>query len=128
MFTPKTAAATLVRVSRAIREIDPNIPLSRVEVFLSVASSEEPVSLTDLSQELGISLSKISRDVAELGKVGRVRQGPNGPERSDGLGLVEAPQDLMNRRKYTVRLTPLGIELMKTIKQEMERGHGKAAR
>lgn len=128
MFTAKTAAAALMSVSQALRQIDPNMPLSRAEVFFAVASAEEPWSLTDLAAELKISLSKISRDIGELGKLGRVRQGDDGPERPSGLGLVEAHEDLMNRRKYTVRLTSKGTALMESIKKELERKHGKAPR
>jgi DNA-binding MarR family transcriptional regulator len=128
MFTAKTAASALVSVAQALRRIDPNMPLSRAEVFFAVAAAEEPWSLTDLAAELKISLSKISRDIGELGKMGRVRQGDDGPERPDGAGLVEAVEDLMNRRKYVVRLTSKGNALMETIKKELERKHGKAAR
>jgi len=84
----------------AVAQIEAEMPLQQLHCLLLIAQAEEGTSLTDLASKAGIGLATASRYVAALGKQNRHRE--------EGLLLVEAFEDPMERRKKIIRLTPKG--------------------
>lgn len=85
---------------RGVSKLEAEMPLQQLHCLLVIAQAEEGLSLTDLSQKVGIGLATASRYVAALGKQNRHRE--------EGLFLVEAFEDPMERRKKIIRLTAKG--------------------
>lgn len=81
---------------RAVRE---TIPLQYVTAFLLVAT-EEGLNVSEYAKRAGTSQSLMTRHLADLGSVNRYHE--------EGLGLVEAYDDLMDRRNRLIRLTAKG--------------------
>src|ERR1035437_3233810 len=71
---------------RAVRE---TMPLQYVTAFLLVAT-EENLNVTEYATRAGRSQSLMTRHLADLGEVNRYHE--------EGFGLVEAYDDLMDRR------------------------------
>lgn len=93
---------------RGVAKIEPEMPLQQLHCLLVIAQEAEGMSLTDISQKVGIGLATASRYIAALGKQNRHRE--------EGLLLVEAFEDPMERRKKIIRLTPKGkIALIKLV-------------
>lgn len=85
---------------QGIAKIESEMPLQQLHCLLVISQSEEGLSLTELAQKVGITLATASRYVAALGKQNRHRE--------EGLCLVEAFEDPMERRKKIIRLTTKG--------------------
>lgn len=86
---------------RRLQELHPEMPLGMAYSFFVIASKDsEGVSLTDLANRVSIGLASASRYVAALGVADR--------RRDPGLGLVEAREDPLERRKKIIKLTPKG--------------------
>ena len=85
---------------QGVSKIESEMPLQQLHCLLVISQSEEGLSLTELAQKVGITLATASRYVAGLGKQNRHRE--------EGLLLVEAFEDPMERRKKIIRLTPKG--------------------
>jgi DNA-binding MarR family transcriptional regulator len=85
---------------RGVAKIEPDMPLRQLHCLLVIAQEPEGMSLTDISQKVGIGLATASRHVAALGKQNRHRE--------EGLLLVESFEDPMERRKKIIRLTSKG--------------------
>jgi len=83
-----------------MRELDAEIQAQTIAVFLTVAKSPMPVKMQDISKELGLAQSSVSRNVAYLGDWTRHRE--------KGKGLLEAYEDPMERRRKLVKLTKKG--------------------
>lgn len=83
-----------------VAEIDPEMPLQQLHCLLVIAEANEGLSLTDLAKKVGIGLATASRYVGALGKINRRRE--------EGLKLIEAFEDPMERRKKIIRLTKKG--------------------
>ena len=97
-----------LRLVQGIRQIASEMPLQQVHCFLLVAEADEGLSLSDLAKKANIGLATASRYVAALGKLNRHRE--------EGLQLIEAFEDPMERRKKIIRLTPKGkIALRKAL-------------
>ena len=93
---------------QGIARIESEMPLQQLHCLLVISQAEEGLSLTDLAQKVGIGLATASRYVAALGKQNRHRE--------EGLFLVEAFEDPMERRKKIIRLTPKGrIAIQKLV-------------
>lgn len=93
---------------QGVSRLESEMPLQQLHCLLVISQAEEGMSLTDLSQKVGISLATASRYVAALGKQNRHRE--------EGLLLVEAFEDPMERRKKIIRLTPKGrIAIQKLV-------------
>lgn len=97
------AVNALVEILELIRkDIDPEMPIQMVVVFLRLALKGE-ASMQDLMDAAGISQASISRNVSALSKTHR-RGKP-------GHNLVIAFEDPMERRRKLVRLSTKGKKL-----------------
>jgi DNA-binding MarR family transcriptional regulator len=85
---------------QGVSRIEPEMPLQQLHCLLIISQADEGLSLTELAQKVGITLATASRYVAALGKQNRHRE--------EGLNLVEAFEDPMERRKKIIRLTTKG--------------------
>lgn len=93
---------------QGIAKLESEMPLQQLHCLLVISQAEDGLSLTDLAQKVGIGLATASRYVAALGKQNRHRE--------EGLLLVEAFEDPMERRKKIIRLTPKGrIAIQKLV-------------
>lgn len=97
---PKMPLQDHLKFIQGVSKLESEMPLQQLHCLLVIAQSEEGLSLTDLAQKVGIGLATASRYVAALGKQNRHRE--------EGLLLVEAFEDPMERRKKIIRLTPKG--------------------
>lgn len=89
-----------LRLVQGIRQISSDMPLQQAHCFLLIAETEDGLSLSDLAKKANIGLATASRYVAALGKLNRHRE--------EGLQLIEAFEDPMERRKKIIRLTAKG--------------------
>lgn len=89
-----------LRFLAEIRKLDSEMPLQQLHCLLILGKEEEGISLTQLASKAEINLATASRYIAALGKLNRHRE--------EGLKLVEAFEDPMERRKKIIRLTGLG--------------------
>lgn len=97
-----------LKLVQGIRQIDPEMPLQQAHCFLIIAEAEEGLSLSDIARKANIGLATASRYVAALGKLNRHRE--------EGLQIIEAFEDPMERRKKIIRLTPKGkLALLKAL-------------
>lgn len=112
MIDPKFAAAVMVRVMQTVRLHYPEMPAQTVEAFFAIAASPD-ILMVDLQKSLNIASSSNSRNVALLSAV----KGKG----EKGLGLVEAYEDVMDRRLKRVRLTTRGNNLLKSAVSELEK-------
>ena len=89
-----------LKLVQGIRQIDPEMPLQQAHCFLIIAEAEDGLSLSDIAKKANIGLATASRYVAALGKLNRHRE--------EGLQIIEAFEDPMERRKKIIRLTHKG--------------------
>lgn len=85
---------------RTITQVDPDMNLQQLHCLLVIATEPEGTSLTNIASKVGISMATASRYISALGKIDRHRR--------EGLKLVEAFEDPMERRKKIIRLTNKG--------------------
>jgi len=93
---------------KSLRALDSDMPLAQAHCLLIIAQ-HEGLSVKELADRAGIGMASASRYISLFSK-------PPTPGRK-GLGLVEAREDPLERRKKIVRLTPKGAT---TVKQIME--------
>jgi DNA-binding MarR family transcriptional regulator len=84
------------------RAVRATMPLQYVTAFLLVAT-EEHLNVTEYAKRANTSQSLMTRHLADLGEVNRHHE--------EGYGLVEAYDDLMDRRNRLVRLSAKGKSL-----------------
>ena len=75
------------------------MPLQYVTAFLLVAT-EEHLNVTEYAKRAGTSQSLMTRHLMDLGEVNRYHE--------PGFGLLEAYDDLMDRRNRLMRLSAKG--------------------
>jgi DNA-binding MarR family transcriptional regulator len=75
------------------------MPLQYVQMFLLVAA-EENLNVSTYAKRAGIDQSLATRHLADIGEVNRYHE--------PGFGLVEAYDDLMDRRNRLIRLSAKG--------------------
>lgn len=92
---------------QGVSHLESEMPLQQLHCLLVISQAEDGLSLTELAQKVGIGLATASRYVAALGKQNRHRE--------EGLFLVEAFEDPMERRKKIIRLTPKGRLAIKKL-------------
>jgi DNA-binding MarR family transcriptional regulator len=102
------ATLAAIKPFRAIRE---TMPLQYVQVFLLVAT-EENLNVSTYARRAGTSQSLMTRHLHDLGEVNRYRE--------EGLGLVEAYDDLMDRRNRLHRLSAKGKHVVREMCEAFE--------
>ena len=90
----------LYQAVQLFRDLDPELQTQTVVCFLLIAEARDDLPMRDLQTELAMPSSSVSRNVAALSKHHRLGRA--------GLDLVEAYEDLADRRFKRVRLTPKG--------------------
>ena len=103
------AASSLLKVVERFREIDGEMQAQAIAVLLKVAKNPLPLKMAEIAEELGLSQSTISRNVAYLGDWNRRKEA--------GHKLVEAYEDLAERRRKLVRLTAKGKRFVKSLNE-----------
>jgi DNA-binding MarR family transcriptional regulator len=89
------------RLIHAIRLLDSEMPIPQAHVLFIVAGAgSEGITMANLCRKAQIGQASCSRYVAALGKQGRHRE--------QGLGLVQATEDPLERRRKIVTLTTKG--------------------
>ena len=108
---PQTASKNILRLVERFRMVDAEIQAQSMAVLLKVAKHPVPIKMAEIAEELGLSQSTVSRNVAYLGDWNR--------HKTKGHQMVEAFEDPMERRRKLVRLTAKGkrfiTELTETI-------------
>lgn len=84
---------------KPFRKVRESMPLQYVQAFLLVAT-EEHLNVSEYAKRAGTSQSLMTRHLADLGEVNRYHE--------EGFGLVEAYDDIMDRRNRLIRLTVKG--------------------
>jgi len=87
----------------SIRAIDPDMPLQHLLVLLLVArdeAQEDGLTMTQLAERAGLTLSSASRAVRQLSKTNR--------QQAAGLDLVVDQVNWLNRREKHLKLTHRG--------------------
>lgn len=105
-------AEAMARVMALIRAHDAELPAQRIEALFHIAAHPD-IPLRELQDKLAISSSSASRIAAEMGAHGRAGREP--------LRMVEAYEDLKDRRFKNARLTPKGRKLVEQIAAELRR-------
>ena len=103
------AASALLRVVERFREIDGEMQAQAIAVLLKGAKNPLPLKMAEIAEELGLSQSTISRNVAYLGDWNRRKEA--------GHKLVEAYEDPAERRRKLVRLTAKGKRFVKSLNE-----------
>jgi DNA-binding MarR family transcriptional regulator len=111
----RSALSTLAATLRPFRELasvsQTHMPISLVATFLLVATKEGR-TVSDLAKAAGISLAKMSRQLADLSDVNRYG--------APGLGLIEQRVEIYDRRFMRSRLTPKGVALVRQIAHALQ--------
>ena len=103
------AASSLLKVIERFREIDGEMQAQAIAVLLKVAKNPLPLKMAEIAEELGLSQSTISRNVAYLGDWNRRKEA--------GHKLLEAYEDPAERRRKLVRLTAKGKRFVKSLNE-----------
>lgn len=107
--------AVLKRTDEALkpfRSLRETMPLQYVTAFLLVATDPDQ-NVTAYATRAGTSQSLMTRHLADLGHVNRYHE--------EGFGLVEAYEDIMDRRNKLIRLTPKGKHVVWEMCEAMKR-------
>ena len=93
----------------ALIEIDPEFPIQWVMVFSEIAN-EEGVSLKDISERTGISMSVMSRTIGALSNARRMGK---------PYGLVVVKSAKEDRRRKELFLSARGKKLLEKIEKSL---------
>jgi len=99
----------MLRVVERFREIDAEMQAQAMAVLLKVAKHTVPIKMAEIAEELGLSQSTVSRNVAYLGDWNRRKEA--------GHKLLEAYEDPAERRRKLVRLTAKGRRFVKSLNE-----------
>lgn len=83
--------------------------ITQLAIFLEVAN-HEGISTPDLEKRLGVAQNTLSRNIKKLSRY-RDRK----TKKIEGLNLMYSTQDLEERRRFVLFLTPEGHELKKRL-------------
>lgn len=97
---------------KPFRELRETMPLQYVTAFIQVAIDEHQ-NVSTYATRVGTSQSLMSRHMADLGNVNRYH--------TEGFGLVELYDDVMDRRNKLVRLTAKGKHVAFEISEALKR-------
>jgi DNA-binding MarR family transcriptional regulator len=92
-------------------ELDSEMPLGQIKALLMVGiAGDNGITMTDLSEKLGIGISTCSRHIGALGSINRYHEA--------GFKLVEAVEDPLERRRKIITLTFSGQAFIKRLKDK----------
>ncbi|MBO6814538.1 MAG: hypothetical protein JJ891_06745 [Rhizobiaceae bacterium] len=120
MKDDKTIRALLEAV-RLMEESGRAMTLGQAMTFLGVVlwgasnKHEEPLTLVELSERIGIPYTSLVRHIRYLGEEGLRPSQP-------GLGLISSEVYLLNRRQKVAYLTPKGLRLAEKLKYIVSNG------
>lgn len=99
----------LLKIIEEMRKFDSQIEAHAVAVFFFVAMKDnrDGIAMQTIGEELDIAQSSVSRNVYKLGDINR--------HKKTGIGLLEAFEDPMERRRKLVRLTAKGKRVHNTL-------------
>ena len=93
---------------KKLRKLKVNVPLGQLDVLFTVASAGEAgTTLTKLSEDLDIGQGSCSRFLSALGAINRHHE--------PGLGLIQAAEDPLERRRKILTLTKKGQDYLKSL-------------
>jgi DNA-binding MarR family transcriptional regulator len=102
---------SIIKLSEAVqtfRLLDAEITATQLLVFLTVALHHpDPIAMMDLQKALAIPQSSLSRIIASLSRFDR--------HHNEGLNLVLAYENPMERRAKLLQLTPTGVVLSRQL-------------
>lgn len=97
--TQQTVVKKQLQALKPFRRLRETMPLQYVTAFLLVVTDEHQ-NVSEYAKRAGTSQSLMTRHLADLGTVNRHHE--------EGFGLVEAYDDVMDRRNRLIRLTAKG--------------------
>lgn len=108
------AAERMILFIQEFRKMDPEIQAQAIILFLKAAANDDQITMSELQQWSGLATSSISRNMALLGETNRHGE--------PGLNLVRAYEDVADRRRKIVRLTPKGRAVFSSLVQNFNGG------
>lgn len=103
------SADIMLKIVERFREVDAEMQAQSMAVLLKVAKHPVPIKMAEIAEELGLSQSTVSRNVAYLGDWNRRKEA--------GHKLLEAYEDPAERRRKLVRLTAKGRRFVKSLNE-----------
>lgn len=98
----------LFRNLAAFRIIDPNFPIAMAMALIVIGRNDGEISVGEVAEAIDVSLPTASRYIANL-STGLNRH------RVEGFGLIEMHEDVLERRRKLLRLTPKGRLFVKQL-------------
>jgi DNA-binding MarR family transcriptional regulator len=95
---------TFIELLEHFRALDRELPIQYAVSFLHIAMKDGAISITDLEKLVHLSQSATSRNVQALSKTFKAGV--------PGHNLVEARENIDDRREKLLRLTPRGKQLL----------------
>ena len=105
----KLNAKTVSRLVSYLMQVDPDMPISRLRVFLYVAQRSDAL-VRDLVKTTGLNQSTVARTLAILGEK---------PQRggAEGLGWVVMSPDPDDPRRVLINITSKGQKVLSEIEE-----------
>ena len=100
----------LLKIIEEMRKFDSHMESQTIAIFFYVCQygAVDGVSMKNISKELGIAQSTVSRNCYKLSD--KIKEKP-------GIGLLQSFEDPMERRRKLVRLTPRGKRVHSTLSE-----------
>ena len=100
----------LLKIIEEMRKFDSHMESQTIAVFFYVCQygAVDGVSMKNISKELGLAQSTVSRNCYKLSD--KIKEKP-------GIGLLQSFEDPMERRRKLVRLTPRGKRVHSTLSE-----------
>jgi len=102
----------ILGVLEMFRTLDAEMPIGQITAFLTISESGDAgVTMTDLSEKLGIGISTCSRHIGALGSINRYHE--------EGHKLISSVEDPTERRRKIITLTFAGKAFLKRLKERI---------
>jgi DNA-binding MarR family transcriptional regulator len=100
------AARKVASIIEEFRKLNAEMQAQQMAIFLAVVAKPE-CTVTDLANITGHSTGTVSRNVAALSKIHR--------KGMPGLDIIQAKEDVLDRRNKRITLTPKGQRVMAAL-------------